>query len=58
MISAEKEIFQTQMSTRKFLSSINLFYQVLKNFIPQEAICDDKDPLWFNPRVNSLTGQK
>ena len=58
MISTEKEIFQTQMSTRKFLSSINLFYQVLKNFIPQEAICDDKDPLWFNSRVNSLTGQK
>ena len=32
---------------------------VLSNFIPHETIvCDDKDPPWFNNRINTLIQEK
>ena len=32
---------------------------VLSNFIPHEfAVCDDKDPLWFNKKIRALIEEK
>ena len=57
MTSTGKGLSQTQMLTRKFVSSI--MFSMLSNLIPHKTIlCDDKDPSWFNSQIKSLLQAK